>query len=141
MPDAGESTREAVETHEPTIRSPARRFYAIGNSEGFGKTISEGLFAGYRNLDGRRVAEISAAISPGSSGGPIVNVAGDVVGVAEGSFMDGRNLNFAVPRDIVREFMSDAHPSSDVHQSVVGVLVGAAAAGLSIFFGGLKQHR
>ncbi len=120
---------------------PGSTIYAIGNPQGFSKTISEGLFAGYRDLDGRRVAQISAAISPGSSGGPIVNVAGDVVGVAEGSFAQGQNLNFAVPRDVVREFIADAHPASDVHQSVVGVLVGAAAAGLSIFFGGLKQHR
>jgi S1-C subfamily serine protease len=119
---------------------PGSTIYAIGNPQGSSKTISEGLFAGYRDLDGRRVAEISAAIFPGSSGGPIVNVAGDVVGVAEGSFADGRNLNFAVPRDVVREFIADAHSSSDVHQGVVGILIGAAAAGFSIFFGGLKAH-
>jgi serine protease Do len=120
---------------------PGSTIYAIGNPQGFNKTISEGLFAGYRDLDGRRVAQISAAISPGSSGGPIVNAAGDVVGVAEGSFANGQNLNFAVPRDAVREFIAGAQPSSDVHQGIVGVLVGAAAAGFSIFFGGLKAHR
>jgi S1-C subfamily serine protease len=120
---------------------PGSTIYAIGNPQGFNKTISEGLFTRYRDLEGRRVAEISAAISPGSSGGPIVNVAGDVVGVAEGSFAHGENLNFAVPRDVVREFIASSQPSPDVHQGVVGVLVGAAAAGFSIFFGGLKAHR
>jgi S1-C subfamily serine protease len=121
---------------------PGSTIYAIGNPQGFSKTISQGLFDGYRDLDGRRVAQISAAIFPGSSGGPIVNVAGDVVGVAEGSFAQGQNFNFAVPRDAVREFIAGGgQPSPDARQSVVGVLVGAAAAGLSIYFGGLKQHR
>ena len=109
--------------------------FAVGNPRG-PNTVSQGLFSGYRNLSGRRVVQISAAISPGSSGGPIVNVAGDVVGVAVGSLAYGQNLNFAVPRDVVREFIAGDQPATDVHPTVVSTLVGLAVAGLAIWFGG-----
>ena len=116
MPDAGQVPARPLNLAADNPK-PGSTVYAIGNPQGFDKTIRQGLFTGYRDLEGRRVAEISAAISPGSSGGPIVNVAGDVVGVAEGSFADGQN--FAVPRDIVREFIAGGQPSSDVQQGVV----------------------
>jgi tetratricopeptide (TPR) repeat protein len=85
---------------------PGATIFAITNPRGLEKTISQGLFAGFRDLDGRRFAQVSAAISPGSSGGPIVNTAGEVIGVAAGSISSGQNLNFAVPAFEVTAFLS-----------------------------------
>ena len=113
---------------------PGSTIFAVGNPRGL-NTVSQGLFSGYRNLSGRRVVQISAAISPGSSGGPIVNGAGDVVGVAVGSLAYSENRNFAVPRDVVREFIA-GQPAADVHPSLVSTLVGLAIAGLAVWFGG-----
>lgn len=114
---------------------PGSTIFAVGNPRG-PNVVSQGLFSGYRNLAGRRVVQISAAISPGSSGGPIVNVAGDVVGVAVGSLAYSQNLNFAVPRDVVSEFLTGNRPAADLHPSVVSTVVGLAVAGLAIWFGG-----
>jgi hypothetical protein len=47
--------------------------------------------------------EMDAAISPGSSGGPVVNQHGEVVGIAVSSLVEGQNLNFAVPVRYLRE--------------------------------------
>ena len=46
---------------------------------------------------------MDAAISPGSSGGPVVNQRGEVVGLAVSTLVEGQNLNFAVPVRYLRE--------------------------------------
>lgn len=74
------------------------RVFAIGNPQGLERTITEGIYSGPRQIEGATLLQISAPISPGSSGGPVVDSSGLVVGVAVGS-LEGQNLNFAVPVD------------------------------------------
>jgi tetratricopeptide (TPR) repeat protein len=74
------------------------RIFAIGNPQGLERTITEGIYSGPRQLEGALLLQISAPISEGSSGGPVVDSNGLVVGVAVGS-LQGQNLNFAVPVD------------------------------------------
>jgi len=80
--------------------------YAIGNPEGLTNTLSEGLISGLRNRANHLVAiQTSAAISHGSSGGPLLTADGMVVGVTSAMAVDGQNLNFAVPASQVRQLM------------------------------------
>ena len=61
-------------------------------------TFSDGLVSGIRDLGaGREWIQISAPISKGSSGGPVLNKHGEVIGVAVGGLKEGQNLNFAIP--------------------------------------------
>jgi hypothetical protein len=69
----------------------------VSNPEGLEQTISNGLISGIRDLDGRKLFQISAPISEGSSGGPVFNERGEVIGVVVSSLRSGQNLNFAVP--------------------------------------------
>ena len=71
------------------------RVYAVGNPEGLEGTFSEGVVSGIRD-DGRLI-QITAPISPGSSGGPVLNVRGEVIGVSAATLKGGQNLNFAIP--------------------------------------------
>lgn len=95
----------AVPLTAPALRAaPAStpigtRVYALGNPQGLERTISEGLYTGPRAISGVTLLQISAPISPGSSGGPIVDSNGLVVGIAVSSLEGGQNLNFAVPVD------------------------------------------
>src|SRR5688572_627875 len=76
--------------------SVGETIYAFGNPEGLTGTMSPGIVsAGLRNTRERTLLQISAPISSGSSGGPVVDSRGQVVGVALGSLKEGQNLNFA----------------------------------------------
>jgi S1-C subfamily serine protease/Tfp pilus assembly protein PilF len=75
--------------------------YAIGNPAGLERSISSGILSGVRSVEGRRLLQISAPVSHGSSGGPLLDDDGQVIGVTVAAFEDGQNLNFAVPSDYV----------------------------------------
>jgi hypothetical protein len=81
--------------------------YAVGNPEGLEGTFSQGIVSGIRGTEPDRLLQITAPISPGSSGGPIINSRGEVVGVAVATFREGQNLNFAVPASFVVPLLRD----------------------------------
>lgn len=71
---------------------------AIGNPLGLEDTVSNGLVSAKRKLDdGMEVLQVSAPIAPGSSGGPLFNDRGEVIGVATAVVEGGQNINFGVP--------------------------------------------
>lgn len=80
-----------------TIPEIGEKIYAVGNPKGLSGTFSEGILSGVRELTTNKVLQITAPISPGSSGGPVLNSSGQVVGIAFASFTSGQNLNFAIP--------------------------------------------
>jgi hypothetical protein len=73
------------------------RVFVMGNPLGMGGTFTDGMVSGKRPLEGVAMLQISAPISPGSSGGPVMNDRGEVIGVATMMVMGGQNLNMAVP--------------------------------------------
>ncbi len=81
-----------------------------GNPEGFEASFSKGIVSAVRKE--QRLLQIDAPISPGSSGGPVVNQRGDVIGVAVSSLVEGQNLNFAVPIRVLYDGMLSGHSQS-----------------------------
>ena len=70
---------------------------AIGNPSGLEGTVSTGIISGIRTEDGSQYFQITAPISPGSSGGPIIDQHNEVLGVST-FYLDGaQSLNFAMP--------------------------------------------
>lgn len=79
---------------EPGI---AERVVVIGSPMGLDQTISEGIISAVRNLPiASRVYQLTAPISPGSSGSPALNLQGEVIGVVTFQTSKGQNLNFAI---------------------------------------------
>jgi hypothetical protein len=72
---------------------------AIGNPLSLESTVSNGIISGIRTADslGGRFLQITTPISPGSSGGPLFNMQGEVVGITTMYLEGGENLNFAIP--------------------------------------------
>ena len=85
--------------------------YVIGNPLGLEGTFSEGIISGVRATGEDSLLQMTAPISPGSSGGPVLNAAGEVIGVAVATFKEGQNLNLAVPVAYLEQ-MLEARPSA-----------------------------
>jgi len=79
---------------------------AIGNPTGLEGTISKGIISGIRKFSEMKWLQITAAISPGSSGGPVFNLDGKVIGIATAYLAKGQNLNFSIPVNYLRSLKS-----------------------------------
>ncbi len=90
------------------------RVYVVGNPLGLEGTFSEGIISGIRSIESDSIIQMTAPISPGSSGGPVMNESGTVIGVAEATFKDGQNLNLAVPVAYLSKMLAAASQHSIV---------------------------
>ena len=80
-------------TTTKSIPPKASDIFVIGNPEGFESTVSTGIISSIREQE-NKVIQISAPISPGSSGSPIMDMTGAVIGIATYQYAEGQNLNF-----------------------------------------------
>ena len=82
-----------------------QKVVAIGSPLGLFNTVSDGIIAGFRKVDDRTMIQFTAPTSPGSSGGALLNLYGELVGIVAAGFGDGQNLNLAVDYENVQEFL------------------------------------
>lgn len=77
--------------------------FAMGTPRGFENTVTKGIVSATRNIDDVQFIQTDAPISPGSSGGPLVDNTGRVVGINTWKRSDGDALGFAVGIDEARK--------------------------------------
>lgn len=85
--------------------------FAVGNPQGLEGTFSQGIVSSIREVGTDKLLQITAPISPGSSGGPVLNGDGDVVGVSVATFRGGQNLNFAIPSSYLKTLLGKVGPA------------------------------
>jgi tetratricopeptide (TPR) repeat protein len=82
----------------PGLPEVGEKIIVIGTPLGLDQTVSDGIVSAIRETPGfGKIMQMTAPISPGSSGSPVLNMKGEVVGVATFLLLVGQNLNFAVP--------------------------------------------
>lgn len=87
--------------------------YVAGNPEGFYGTFSAGVISAIRGafpLEGE-IFQMTAPISRGSSGGPVLNSRGEVIGISFAGFEEGQNLNFAIPVNSLKSLLKETAPT------------------------------
>ncbi|HEY0483514.1 MAG TPA: trypsin-like peptidase domain-containing protein [Kofleriaceae bacterium] len=98
--------------------SAGDQIVAIGNPLGFDNTVTNGLVSQVRPICGKAdfaaqhckqeltLLQISAPISPGSSGGPLFNQFGEVVGITTAIITAGQSINLAVPGNYLKPLVA-----------------------------------
>lgn len=82
-----------------------QKVVAIGSPLGLFNSVSDGIISGFRNIDNVDMIQFSAPTSPGSSGGAVLNMYGEVIGISTAGFSEGQNINLAVPYDAIYDFV------------------------------------
>ena len=88
---------------------------AIGNPKGLEGTVSNGIISAFR--ENNKWVQFTAAISPGSSGGALINLRGEVVGMPTQYMTEGQNLNFAVAPTLLNNFFKTAQNNNSVRRT------------------------
>jgi trypsin-like peptidase len=86
--------------------SVGQRVYAIGSPLGLENTVSDGIVSAFRVIDEVRFIQTTAPISSGSSGGALLNMSGQVIGITTSQLEVGQNLNFAIPSNLIRPLLN-----------------------------------
>ena len=80
--------------------------FAVGSPLGLERTVTQGILSTKtRQMEGNLYLQTSTQINPGNSGGPLFNLAGEVVGVANMKITFGEGLAFAIPVELVKNFL------------------------------------
>lgn len=93
----------------PVYRGPdslvrGQKVVAIGSPLGLFNTVSDGIISGFRTVGRRSMLQFTAPTSHGSSGGALLDLYGNLIGVITAGFDDGQNLNLAVDYQSILEF-------------------------------------
>jgi len=109
---------------------PGEPVVAIGNPLGLDNTVSDGVVSALRERRAGDLVQISAPISPGSSGGPVLDDRGRVIGVATLVSTVGQNLNFATPVAYLSPLIAGAgdRPLSSLPSRYAGQLLATCTA-------------
>jgi len=110
--------------HAPTLNlgssdtiQVGESIYAVGNPQGLEGTFSQGIISSVREIGTDKLLQITAPISPGSSGGPVLNSKGEVIGVSVATFRGGQNLNFAIPSNYLKALLEKRGPAKPLAQA------------------------
>jgi len=73
-----------------------QKVVAIGSPLGLFNSVSDGIISGFRSIDGVDMIQFTAPTSHGSSGGAVLNMQGEVIGISTAGIDRGQNINLAV---------------------------------------------
>ncbi len=107
---------------------------AIGNALGqFSNTVSSGIISGLkRNITAgdaaggsteqlSNVIQTDASINLGNSGGPLLDINGNVIGVNVAVASDAQNIGFAIPIDVVKDLLNRLNTEGNIQRPMLGV--------------------
>ncbi len=80
--------------------------YCIGNPLGLEYSFSDGILSGMRDYEGFKWLQFTAPVSPGNSGGPLLNSKGEAIGIVTFLIEKGQNLNFALAINQIKPHVS-----------------------------------
>ena len=101
----GLPTLDIADSDKLTAAQPV---LAVGNPLGFERSVADGVVAGQRSIDDSEFVQLAMPVEPGSSGSPVVDRKGRVVGMI--AIKSGSSTAFAVPSNAFKPLVEKPHP-------------------------------
>ena len=99
------------------IPQVGEKVLVIGTPLGLDQTVSDGIVSAIREIpEFGKIVQMTAPISPGSSGSPVLNMKGEVIGVATFLMLAGQNLNFAIPGERISKMATGPEKGLPEHE-------------------------
>lgn len=95
--------------------------YPLGDTQTSIKSTS-GVVSGREHIGGRHLIQISAPINPGSSGGPAINLSGQVIGIACAGVVGAQNVGYIIPSNELKMILDDLQKERIIRRPFLGVL-------------------
>jgi|SRR5579871_814594 S1-C subfamily serine protease len=119
-----------------------QKVVAIGNAVGLHNSLTVGVVSALKRSLGETAIELEdafiqtdAAINPGNSGGPLLNSAGEVVGINDAVLTNTQNMGFAIPIDLARSIIPDLIDMGHPYRPVLGFSGSEVTPSLAKLFG------
>ena len=109
--DVGDAPLTPLKRRETKI-AQGTRVAAYGNPLGLRDSVVAGIVSAIREVQGRELIQLAMPIQPGNSGGPLVDMQGNVRGIINMKSAVDDNLGFAIPIDQLTPILSQPHPVS-----------------------------
>jgi S1-C subfamily serine protease len=124
-----------------------QKVMAIGNAVGLHNSLTVGVVSAVkRSLDNTAMEledafiQTDAAINPGNSGGPLLNSAGQVVGINDAILTNTQNMGFAIPIDLARRIIPDLIEMGHPYRPMLGFSGSEVTPSLAKLFGLPVEH-
>lgn len=113
--------------------------YPLGTTQIALKSTS-GVVSGPEHIGGRNLIQISAAINPGSSGGPAINASGQVIGVTCAGVLSAQNVGYIIPSNELKMILNDLRGCEKINNKILrrpflGVLYNNGSPELAEYLG------
>lgn len=82
-----------------------QKVVAIGSPLGLFNSVSDGIISGFREKDDVELIQFTAPVSSGSSGGAVLNMYGEVIGISTTVIRNAQNINMAVGYEFINLFI------------------------------------
>jgi len=113
---------------------------ALGNPFGLGGSVSRGILSSKSRrppredepLDVPDWLQTDAAVNPGNSGGPLINLDGEMIGINVAIYREGQGISFAIPIKRVSEALSEIYSPEVLESLWFGARVRPSAAPLLV---------
>jgi len=112
------------------------RIFAIGSPGGLENTITSGIISatGRRFLQMGDAMQMDVPVNPGSSGGPLVDESGRLVGIVFAGIEQFEGVNFAIPGYWLRKFLPKLYTEGEVTHSWIGLSVHESRKQLEVLY-------
>lgn len=97
--------RKSIPVYQGGKLVRGQKVVAIGSPLGLFNTVSDGIIAGFRDFEDVSMIQFTAPTSHGSSGGALLNLYGELIGIVSAKYSDGENISLAVEFETVRGFL------------------------------------